>query len=115
PVMTLDGSEDFKIVSNAVAASAYHRNGASRFVIYVKASVCRIQGLYVHSQRQFIYGAVDFIFDDTIAVLRSCNMRNHKDIVTVRPQQEHGHIDPLLRLQDLPRPAMAEVLEGPSS
>lgn len=56
--------------------------------------------LYVHSQRQFyrecdIYGTVDFIFGDAVAVLQSCNiyvrrpMSNQKNTVTAQ-----GRTDP---------------------
>ncbi|URE27241.1 pectinesterase, partial [Musa troglodytarum] len=39
-VITLDGFRDSEIVSKAVVASAHRPNDASRFIIYVKASVC---------------------------------------------------------------------------
>ncbi|CAL9133493.1 unnamed protein product [Musa textilis] len=82
--------------------------------------------LHVHSQRQFIYGTVDFIYGDVVAVPELQHLRpaaneepegHHDRPGTGRPQQKHGHINPLMRrhlqelLRDLPRPAMAKALE----
>ncbi|XXG81836.1 hypothetical protein AAC387_Pa09g2395 [Persea americana] len=38
-VVAIDGSENYKTISEAVAASVKVRNGTKRFVIHVKASV----------------------------------------------------------------------------
>ncbi|CAA6664801.1 unnamed protein product [Spirodela intermedia] len=60
------------------------RSGADLSVFYR----CSFKGyqdtLYVHSQRQFyrdcdIYGTVDFIFGDAVAVLQNCNIYGRSD------------------------------------
>nr|XP_018685573.1 PREDICTED: probable pectinesterase/pectinesterase inhibitor 6 [Musa acuminata subsp. malaccensis] len=74
---------------------------------------------YVHSQRQLIYGTVDFIFGDAVAALQSCNIFVRDRAGTGRPQHNNTGISihccivviPAVdlkpvqeRLQDLPRP-----------
>ncbi|MQL95144.1 hypothetical protein Taro_027811 [Colocasia esculenta] len=76
------------------------RSGSDLSVFYR----CSFKGyqdtLYVHSQRQFyrecdVYGTVDFIFGDAVAVLQNCNiyirrpMSNQKNTVTAQ-----GRTDP---------------------
>ncbi|CAA7401404.1 unnamed protein product [Spirodela intermedia] len=75
------------------------RSGADLSVFYR----CSFKGyqdtLYVHSQRQFyrdcdIYGTVDFIFGDAVAVLQNCNiyvrkpMSNQKNTITAQGRSD---------------------------
>ncbi|KAK4423418.1 putative pectinesterase/pectinesterase inhibitor 6 [Sesamum alatum] len=114
-----DGSTTFRSATFAVSGDGFiardmtfentagaHKHQAvalrsdSDFLIFYKCSFRGYQDtLYVHSQRQFyrecdIYGTIDFIFGDAVAVFQNCNiyvrkpMPNQKNTVTAQGRSD---------------------------
>ncbi|XP_057777431.1 pectinesterase-like [Salvia miltiorrhiza] len=94
----------FENTAGAHKHQAVALRSGSDFSVFFECSFKGYQDtLYVHSQRQFyrdcdVYGTVDFIFGDAVALLQNCNiyvrrpMMNQKNTVTAQGRKDPNEI-----------------------